>query len=748
MRNARILGISAYYHDSAAALVQDGAILAAVQEERFSRIKHDSSFPRRSVAYCLENAGLSLSDIDYVVYYEKPLIKFERLLETYVSCAPRGSRSFITAMPVWLKNKLFLKKLLRSELTAIGNCGVDTLPPLLFTEHHQAHAASAYYPSPFDRAAVLCMDGVGEWATTSVWLGDGKSLIPQWQMDFPHSLGLLYSAFTQYTGFKVNSGEYKLMGLAPYGEPRYVRTIFDNLLDLKEDGTFRLNMKYFGFAAGLAMTNRHFDALFGGPARMAESALTQRIMDIARSIQDVTEEIVLRLARRIHAEQGVDALCMAGGVALNCVANGRLLREGPFRDIWVQPASGDAGCAAGAALAVWHQYLEKPRKTSGSDAMQGSFLGPSYTQESMLLYLDSMRAPYQQLTEDELDKKVAGLLAQGSVVGWFQGRMEYGPRSLGNRSILGDARNTKMQCTLNLKIKHRESFRPFAPSVLKEDALRYFDLTPESPYMLFVAPVQPGMRMTLTDAENRLTGMERLKVLRSTIPAVTHVDNSARVQTVTEVNRRYHHLLHAFKALTGCSLLVNTSFNVRGEPIVCSPEDAYSCFMSTEMDYLVLGNCLLGKSEQPDRHEQKNVLQPHAQIHRGETVVSSRDVRRFILSAAGMQTALFGLLLPWLYHRPFPAWPWMLAAIFTLWVMLLPATLRPVYRAWMNIASAAGIVNNALLLGSVFFCILSPLGILMRWFGYDPLHLFYSADAPSYRTRSITGLPKHMENPY
>jgi carbamoyltransferase len=603
----RILGISAYYHDSAAALVQDGVILAAAQEERFTRKKHDPCFPRQAVSYCLESAGLSLSEVDYVVYYEKPLVKFERLLETYLSYAPRGLKSFVTAMPVWLKEKLYLKMLLKKELAAVAPCPEASMPRQLFCEHHQSHAAAAFFPSPFQRSAVLCMDGVGEWATTSVWLGDGNTLSPLWQMDFPHSLGLLYSAFTYYIGFKVNSGEYKLMGLAPYGGPRYVKTILDNLLDLKEDGTFRLNMRFFNFAVGLTMTNGHFDALFGGPPRTPESALTQREMDIACSIQEVTEEIVLRLARAVHRDTGMDALCLAGGVALNCVANGRLLREGPFRDIWIQPAAGDAGGAVGAALAAWHQHLQKPRSTNGADAMRGTYLGPSYSQAQIRSYLDSVSAPYRELGDDALYAQLAELLEQGQVIGWFQGRMEFGPRALGNRSILADARSIKMQGMMNKKIKFRESFRPLAPSVLEEDAAVYFDLDEASPYMLLVAEVQPAQRVPLSLGQEHLAGMDRLKVLRSTIPAVTHVDYSARIQTVSEAaNPRYYRLLNAFKARTGCSVLVNTSFNVRGEPIVCNPEDAYRCFMSTEMDYLVLENVLLDKSAQPAWQEKDN----------------------------------------------------------------------------------------------------------------------------------------------
>lgn len=580
--------------------MEDGVILSAAQEERFTRKKHDAAFPGNAVSYCLKHAGVQLTEVDYVVYYDKPLVTFERLLETYLAYAPRGFRSFLASMPVWLKEKLYLKVQLKKELALLGNCSAKNLPPLLFSEHHQSHAASAFFPSPFYRAAVLCMDGVGEWAATSVWLGDGNRLMPQWQLDFPHSLGLLYSAFTFFTGFRVNSGEYKLMGLAPYGEPRYVKTIFDNLLDLKDDGTFRLNMRYFDFAAGLTMTNGNFDALFGGAPRLPEAPLTQREMDMARSIQEVTEEIVLRLARTIHRELGTEELCMAGGVALNCVANGRLLREGPYRDIWIQPAAGDAGGAVGAALAVWHQYLDRPRPGTGSDSMAGAFLGPSFSNEQVCEYLISADAVFTELADNTLYDTVAGLLAQGQIVGWFQGRMEFGPRSLGGRSILGDARCPGMQKQMNMKIKYRESFRPFAPSVLEEKVSDYFELDRPSPYMLLVADVKQALRISTTVVDELLFGIEKLNVPRSTIPAVTHVDGSARVQTVNETeNPRYHKLLRAFEARTGCSVLVNTSFNVRGEPIVCTPEDAYRCFMRTEIDYLVMENILLDKRNQP-----------------------------------------------------------------------------------------------------------------------------------------------------
>ncbi|OCQ91673.1 hypothetical protein BCD67_09200 [Oscillatoriales cyanobacterium USR001] len=628
-----ILGISAYYHDSAAALISNGEIIAAAQEERFSRKKHDARFPENAIAYCLKQAKLELREIDRIVFYDKPLVKFERLLETYLSYAPQGFRSFLAAMPVWLKEKLYLKTLLRKELAAMAGCKTSVLPTLLFTEHHQAHAASAFFPSPFQKAAVLCLDGVGEWATTSVWWGDGNSLTPQWEIDFPHSLGLLYSAFTYYTGFKVNSGEYKLMGLAPYGEPKYVDKILTHLLDLKDDGTFRLNMTYFNYATGLTMTNQKFDELFGGPPRKAEGKLTQREMDIAASIQVVTEEVVLRLSRTVQKELNADYLCLAGGVALNCVANGRILREGPFKDIWIQPAAGDAGGALGAALAVWYEYGGQQRdvknwvvgdlsqeiaageienfsakaatatksavKLSCNDQMRGSYLGPRFSDAEILEYLDGIKASYQRLDDAELMPRLAEILDGGNVVGWFQGRMEFGPRALGGRSIIGDPRNTKMQSVMNLKIKYRESFRPFAPSVLAERVSDYFEIDHSSPYMLLVAPVKASLRIPMTAQQEQLFGIDKLNVPRSEIPAVTHVDYSARVQTVhKETNPRYYDLIYNFEQRTGCSVLVNTSFNVRGEPIVCTPEDAYRCFMRTEMDYLVLENFLLAKSEQ------------------------------------------------------------------------------------------------------------------------------------------------------
>jgi carbamoyltransferase len=599
----RILGISAYYHDSAAALVVDGQIVAAAQEERFTRKKHDADFPAMAIKYCLEEAGISLDEVDHVVFYDKPLIKFERLLETYLSYAPKGFRSFLASMPIWLKDKLFLKATLKRELGKMAS-DEKIVPPLLFSAHHKSHAASAFYPSPYDKAAVLCLDGVGEWATSSIWLGVGSSLTPQWELNFPHSLGLLYSAFTYYTGFKVNSGEYKLMGLAPYGEPVYVDLILDNLLDVKDDGSFRLDMSYFNYTTGLTMTNTKFDKLFGGPPRAAESEISQREMDLARSIQVVTEEVVLKIARNVHKELGTDYLCLAGGVALNCVSNGRILREGPFKDIWIQPAAGDAGGALGAALSVWYEYLENSRTASAGDDMKGAYLGPRPRAADIKAYLDETGAHYEELNDSVLMPRLAEILSNEKVLGWFQGRMEFGPRSLGGRSIIGDPRSQKMQSIMNLKIKYRESFRPFAPAVKAERVSEWFEIDRRSPYMLLVAPVKKEKCRTMTSEQQQLFGIEKLNIPRSELPSITHVDYSARIQTVhQETNPRFHKLLDEFEDATGCPVLVNTSFNVRGEPIVCSPEDAYRCFMRTEMDYLVLENFLLSKDDQPEWHE-------------------------------------------------------------------------------------------------------------------------------------------------
>jgi len=608
----RILGISAFYHDSAAALVLDGEILAAAQEERFTRKKQDSGFPRHSIEYCLAEAKCSLSEIDLVVFYEKPFLKFERLLETYLTFAPQGLRSFSIAMPLWLKEKLFQKELLRRALTEIDPA-FDWKTKLQFAEHHFSHAASAFYPSPFEEAVVLTLDGVGEWATTTVGIGRGNKLEIQKEINFPHSIGLLYSAFTYYTGFKVNSGEYKLMGLAPYGEPRFKDLILSKLVDLKEDGTFRLDQSYFNYCTGLTMTNQRFAELFGQPVRRPDKdLLTPFHMDIAASIQAVTEEIILRLTRALACEYGIRNLCLAGGVALNCVANGKVLRDGAFDQIWIQPAAGDAGGAVGAALAAWHLELGKPRTLNGCDGMKGSYLGPAYTQSEIEKRLWASNAVFDTVSNQELIDVTARALADGKAIGWFQGRMEFGPRALGARSILGDPRSSTMQKMLNLKVKYRESFRPFAPAVMREDVSNWFELDRESPYMLLVADVKRNLRREMTAEERKLFGIDKLNVVRSKIPAVTHVDYSARIQTVhADTNARFHALLARFKELTGCPVLVNTSFNVRSEPIVCTPEDAFRCFLGTELDLLVCGNAVLIKDKQTvDRRAYQHEYEP------------------------------------------------------------------------------------------------------------------------------------------
>ena len=595
----RILGLSALYHDSACALVEDGRIVAAAQKERFTRKKHDPAFPAQALAWCLAEAGCALADIDAVVFYDKPFIKFERLLETYLAFAPRGFQSFRMAMPLWLKEKLFQKDLLRKELQKFAR-DFDWQNRLLFAEHHLSHAASAFFPSPFEEAAVLTMDGVGEWTTTSLALGRGNTLEIQRELHFPHSLGLLYSAFTYYTGFRVNSGEYKVMGLAPYGEPRFAQLILDKLIDVKEDGSFHLDQSYFNYCTGLTMTNDRFAALFGEPVRRPDrDRLTQFHMDVAASIQAVTEHVVLKLARAIRKETGARNLCLAGGVALNCVANGKIARAGIFDNLWIQPAAGDAGGALGAALAGYHLFHGKPRQAVAGDAMRGSYLGPDFAQADIEARLAAAGARFTVLSDDGLIAATGQALADGKAVGWMQGRMEFGPRALGGRSILGDPRSPTMQKVLNLKVKYRESFRPFAPSVLREDVAEWFELDGDSPYMLLVAPVHERHRRAMTADEEGLFGIDKLNVPRSTIPAVTHVDYSARIQTVhADTNPRYHALIAKFKQLTGCPVVVNTSFNVRGEPIVCTPEDAFRCFMGSEIETLAVGNCLLAKEDQ------------------------------------------------------------------------------------------------------------------------------------------------------
>jgi carbamoyltransferase len=595
----RILGLSAFYHDSAAALIADGELIAAAQEERFTRKKHDSGFPSNAVAYCLAEGGVTLDQVDHIAFYDKPFLKFERLLETYLAFAPKGFASFRMAVPVWLKEKLFQKRLLRDHLVESG-AGAEVEQKLLFTEHHQSHAASAFFPSPFEEAAVLTIDGVGEWATTSVGLGRGNRLEMLKELHFPHSLGLLYSAFTYYTGFKVNSGEYKVMGLAPYGEPKYAQLILDHLMDLKDDGTFRLNQDYFNYCTGLTMTNGKFDELFGGRPRKADELVRQREMDLAASVQAVTEEIMLRLTRALARETGQKNLCLAGGVALNCVANGKILRDGQFERIWIQPAAGDAGGSVGAAFAAYHLFKDQARTLNGvRDGMRGAYLGPAFEQTEIERRLAGIGAVFEVVSDHAMIEATVDALVEEKAVGWFQGRMEFGPRALGGRSILGDARSPTMQRTLNLKVKYRESFRPFAPSVLREAVADWFELDDDSPYMLLVADVVDHRRRLMNQDEEALFGIDKLNVARSHIPAVTHVDYSARIQTVhADTNPRYHRLLSAFHERTGCPVLVNTSFNVRGEPIVCTPEDAYRCFMGTEIEVLVAGNCMLHKARQ------------------------------------------------------------------------------------------------------------------------------------------------------
>lgn len=594
-----ILGISAYYHDSAACLVSDGQLVAAVQEERFTRKKHDPGFPACAARYCLRAAGLCPADVDYVVFYDKPFSKFERIFETYLAFAPKGFKSFATSMPVWLKDKLFQRTLIAESLNEHLGSDVDWSRRLRFSEHHLSHAASAFFPSPFHEAAVLTMDGVGEWTTTSLAIGKGKELSVYKEIHFPHSLGLLYSAFTYYIGFKVNSGEYKVMGLAPYGEPKYVHLIKEHLINIKEDGSFHLDMSFFDYCTGLTMTNGRFETLFGGPARRPESGLTQREMDLAASIQAVTEEVVLRLAKEIRTTTGQRNLCLAGGVALNCVANGKLMREELFDNIWIQPASGDAGGAVGAALAAYHLMLEKPRSIHAGDSMKGAYLGPEFSQREIEERLGKAGAVFTAEIDEALIDSVAHALIDGKAVGWMQGRMEFGPRALGGRSIIADPRSPTVQKQLNLKVKYRESFRPFAPSVLREDVSQWFQLHSDSPYMLLVADVLSTKQLPMSEKQKQLFGIDKLNVVRSEIPAVTHVDYSARVQTVhNTTNPRFHRLISKFKELTGCPVLVNTSFNVRGEPIVCTPEDAFRCFMGTEIEMLAVGNSLLRKEDQ------------------------------------------------------------------------------------------------------------------------------------------------------
>jgi carbamoyltransferase len=678
----KILGISAFYHDSAAALVVDGKIVAAAQEERFTRIKGDQNFPKHSAKFCLAHAGIEASALDAVAFYDKPLLKFDRLLETYLVYAPRGLKTFLQAMPLWLKEKLWM------EDTVKAGVGYDG--EVYYPEHHESHAASAFFPSPFESAAVITMDGVGEWCTTSWGVGRDNTVELKKEIHFPHSLGLLYSAFTYYAGFKVNSGEYKVMGLAPYGEPKYVPVILERLIDVAEDGSFKLNMDYFNYPAGLTMTNEAFDELFGGPPRRPETLLTQREMDLARSVQDVTELVMLRMARHVRKESGEKNLCLAGGVALNCVANGRILRAGIFDSLWIQPAAGDAGGAIGAALHVWHNTLKKPRQlpANGKDMMDGAYLGPGYDSKAIREMLDARGIPYRVLGDDEMLPLVARELANEKVIGWFNGRMEFGPRALGSRSILGDPRSPKMQSVMNLKIKYRESFRPFAPSVLVEDTREWFDLDHDSPYMLLVAPVQAKHRKPMTAEQEQLFGIEKLNVARSTIPAVTHVDYSARVQTVDrEVSPRYHRLISEFKKLTGVGVLINTSFNVRGEPIVQHPMDAYTCFMRTEIDILV----------------------------------GTKKIREFALVVGGVLVLIGGIIYWRNPESGKPLWFFGIGTVLALLGLIAPRILKPVYQLWMALAYQLGRVMTNVLL-TVFYIIgFGLVSLILRIVGKDPL---------------------------
>jgi carbamoyltransferase len=724
-----ILGISAFYHDSAACLVQDGRIVAAAQEERFSREKHDAGFPRQAIDYCVREAGLQdASRVDLVAFYEKPFLKFERLLSTYLASAPFGWRSFVTAMPVWMKKKIWLKATLREQLGFNG--------PILFPEHHESHAASAFFPSPFERAAIVTIDGVGEWTTTSVGRGEESRIELLEEIRFPHSLGLLYSAFTYYLGFRVNSGEYKVMGLAPYGEPKFRDLILSELLELKADGSFRLNLRYFDFVAGLTMTNRAFDELFGGPRRQPEAELTQRHMDVARSVQLVAEEVMLAMARHAHELTGERNLCLAGGVALNCVGNGRILREGPFEKIWIQPAAGDAGGALGAALLGWHIYEDKPRSVkAGKDSQQSSFLGPAFD-PAAFRETENIRA--EKMADGFLLSRVARLLEEGKVIGWFDGRMEFGPRALGHRSILADPRRSDMQEKLNLKIKFRESFRPFAPAVLEEHSVECFDLDVASPYMLLVAPVQATLRSNEAPPDDESGDRKRrLKARRSALPAVTHVDYSARVQTVASAeNPRFYALLREFQKRTGCPALVNTSFNVRGEPPVCTPEDAFRCFMQTDMDYLVLGEYLLDKSAIAATPARALVSKP-ASVKKDRE--SPRTLRRFGFTV-GVAFLVLGKLLQ--FNNRKAGGPFLpVGSLLVLAAAFSPSILRYVHKPWMIMTAFLGRIMTGVILSVVFFLVVTPIGLIQRVAGKRPLEFGFKTNETTYwrrRTRTAS----------
>jgi carbamoyltransferase len=744
-----ILGLSAYYHDSAAALLHDGEIIAAAQEERFTRIRHDPAFPENSIQFCIRQAGISISDIDHIVFYDKPLLKFERLLETHLATVPTGLPAFIKAMPVWLKEKLYLKKVLREELSAIGECEVADIPGLLFSSHHQAHAASAYYASPFEKAAVLCLDGVGEWATTTAWLAEGKELSPLWQINFPHSLGLLYSAFTYYTGFRVNSGEYKLMGLAPYGEAKYVDLILDNLIDVKQDGSFRLDMSFFNFASGLTMTSKKFHDLFGGDPRKPESDIRQRDMDIASSIQVVTENIVLRLAKKLQLETGVENLCLAGGVALNCVANGRLQDEGLFNNIWVQPAAGDAGGALGAAYLVWHQYLNNHKEVSQQDRMQGALLGTQYSDSEIENVLSSAGAHYKKYETDDLLSVVSGYLNDRKVVGWFQGKMEFGPRALGSRSILGDPRSEDMQSVINLKIKNRESFRPFAPAVLLDKLSDWFEMSVKSPYMLFVTHLKKDKCLDV-DQDEKIQGLDKLKIIRSQVPSVTHVDKTARVQSVSlESNPMFYRLLSKFYDLTKCPILINTSFNVRGEPIVESPDDALTCFMTTGMDVLAIGSFVLLKNDQPDNLlDTLDHRKPDGKQHASAIELPPKHLRQFAVSTGVAVSLVFGWFFPWLADLKPDINIMIFSTLWILWGLLFPMTLRSIYKGWMLFGSMMGRFMTPLILSIIYITLIIPAGLIMRVLGNDPLCRKLDSSVDSYCLKSERIEPSDLEKPF
>lgn len=711
-----ILGISAYYHDSAAVILRDGEIVAAAQEERFSRVRHDEAFPINAVEYCLSEAGCDISRIDALAYYEKPLVKFERLLETYLASVPRGFSSYARSMPVWLKEKLYLKKMIRMALTEHFDVAEQALPELLFADHHRSHAAAAFYPSPHQRAAVLCIDGVGEWETLSAWQGDGNRLDPLFSVRFPHSIGLLYSAFTEYCGFRVNSGEYKLMGLAPLGSPRYVDRIRDELLDLKADGSFRLNMDYFDYCTGAHMISERFSTLFDAPPRAPETGISTIYRDVAASIQQVTEELILSIADHLHRQTGEQNLCLAGGVALNCVANGRLMKESAFDSVWVQPAAGDAGGALGAAKLAWHHQLGRGR-AEASDEMRGGLLGPAYSNADIDTALASVGARWKTLSTESLASETAGHLAAGRIVGWFQGRMEFGPRALGSRSILADPRSADMQKHLNLSIKYRESFRPFAPSVSSEQASAYFDLDEPSPYMTRTTAV----RSSPHGGDSPPNGA-------SALPAITHADGSARVQTVHKVtNPIYHQLLREFEALTGCAVLVNTSFNVRGEPIVCTPEDAYRCFMRTEMDVLAIGDRLLEKREQPagyvvgpaTREPPRQWQAPSRSELRIFGVLLTVPILAFTLLLAGSG----GLLSPW---------PWLFSSMTSVIALARPEGFDRTFRGWLRVSKVIGSLVNPLVLGMVYLLTIIPTGLLMRLFRHDPLQRRFDSNLQTY----------------